>query len=118
MSPEALPFLHLPRHPGRGRYLLPSLALLVLLAGDILTTVWFTALGLPETNPLIAPIAGSAWDQILFKAPFTIILIGGTWYMARQCDRLIPRSGLCAWVPVLILYSVPVIHNCAAIIAL
>jgi hypothetical protein len=118
MSPEVLPFLHPPYYLGRGRYILPLLVLLALLAGDILTTVWFTAMGLPEANLLIAPIAGDALAQVAFKAPFTIILIGGTWYMARQCDRLIPRSGLCAWVPVLILYSVPVIHNCAAIIAL
>jgi len=115
MSPKILPFLHPSRLLGRSRYILPSLVLLALLAGDILTTVWFTALGLPEANLLIAPIAGDALAQVAFKAPFTIILIGGTWYMARQCDRLIARSGIYAWLPVLILYSVPILHNCAAI---
>jgi len=79
-----------PLHVSTTPHLAYLLVLLALLAADIATTVWFTRLGLPETNPFLAPIAGSVAAQIAYKAPFALLLAGGTALLATACDRLRP----------------------------
>ena len=87
------------------------LVLLALLAADVLTTVWFTHLGLPELNPLLAPIAGDGAAQVAYKAPFALALCGGTALLAAACDRLISGAGRYPWLAVAALYAVPVAWN-------
>jgi len=85
--------------------------LLALLAADILTTVWFTRLGMPESNYLLAPLAGSVWMQALFKAPFALALIAGTALCSASCDLLRPGSGKYPWLAVLAVYTLPPVYN-------
>ncbi len=106
-APPALPSpLQYPHH---------LLALLALLAADVLTTVWFTSLGLPELNPHIAPIAGSVAAQVAYKAPFALLLVAGTATLAASCDRLRPGAGRWPWAVVVGMYAIPVAWNLAAI---
>lgn len=79
-----------PLHVSTTPHLAYLLVLLALLAADIATTVWFTRLGLPELNPLLAPIAGSVAAQVAYKAPFALALASGTAILAAACDRLRP----------------------------
>lgn len=89
--------------------------LLALLAGDVATTVWFTHLGLPEANPLLAPIAGDVAAQVAYKAPFAPLLIAGTALLAASCDRLRPGAGRYPWLAVAGIYAVPVARNLVVI---
>lgn len=91
------------------------LVLLALLAADILTTVWFTRLGLPELNPFLAPIAGDVAAQVAYKAPFALLLIAGTALLAASCDRLRPGAGRYPWLAVAGIYAVPVAWNLVVI---
>jgi hypothetical protein len=88
-----------------------------LLAADILTTVWFTSLGIPELNPAIAPIAGDPLAQIQYKAPFVAALLVGVLALSQGCERLRPGSGWGPWAVVLLMYAVPPIWNLAHIAA-
>jgi hypothetical protein len=94
------------------------LVLVGLLIADIATTVWFTPLSLPELNPYIAPIAGSFWAQVAYKAPFGLLLVAGTAALAAACDRLRPGAGRWPWVAVIGVYAVPVVHNLVAIVSM
>jgi len=94
------------------RYWLIAAALIILLLGDVATTVIFTGAGIPESNPAIAPIAGSVVDQLVYKAPYAagllfMILVGVSW-----CEKRLPGTGIFVCGPVLILYALPVVHNC------
>ena len=100
------------------RYYLLAGVLLALLLGDVISTVVFIELGVPEANGLIEPIADSYLHQLIYKAPFALVLVGALFLTARVCDRKVPGSGVCAWLPVLLLYTVPVVHNCAIIMSL
>ena len=83
-----------PLHVSTTPHLAYLLVLLALLAADVLTTVWFTHLGLPERNPALAPIAGDVVAQMIYKAPFALALVGGTALLAASCDRLCPGRAL------------------------
>lgn len=107
-----------PLHVSTTPHLAYLLVLLALLAADILLTVWFTFLGLPELNPYIAPIAGSFWAQVAYKAPFGLLLVAGTAALAAACDRLRPGAGRWPWVAVIGVYAVPVVHNLVAIVSM
>lgn len=85
--------------------------LLALLAADIFTTVWFTRLGMAEANYLLAPLAGSVWMQAIFKAPFALALITGTFLCSASCDLLRPGSGKYPWLAVLAVYTLPPVYN-------
>lgn len=67
------------------------------LAGDVATTVWFTHLGLPEANPLLAPIAGDVAAQVAYKAPFALLLIAGTALLAAPGIIYALVAIVCAW---------------------
>ncbi|MDD5076255.1 MAG: hypothetical protein PHS18_04125 [Sphaerochaetaceae bacterium] len=88
-----------------------------LLAGDILTTVWFSSLGLAEANPLIAPIAGDALAQVLYKMPFVAVLLAGVVALSHGCERVRPGSGWGPWAVVLVMFAVPPIWNLGHIAA-
>ena len=104
-----------PLHVSTTPHLAYLLVLLALLAADIATTVWFTRLGLPELNPLLAPIAGSVAAQVAYKAPFALLLIAGTALLAASCDRLQPGAGRYPWLAVAGIYAVPVAWNLVVI---
>jgi hypothetical protein len=108
----ATPSLPLPPATPHLTYLL---VLLALLAADIATTVWFTGLGLPELNPMLAPIAGSVAAQVAYKAPFALLLVAGTAFLAAACDRLRPGAGKYPWLAVAAIYAVPVGWNLVVI---
>ena len=91
--------------------------LLALLAADILTTVWFTSLGMPELNPAIASIAGDPLAQLQYKFPFVTVLLVGVLVLSRGCERLRPGSGWGPWAVVLLMFAVPPIWNLAHIAA-
>jgi hypothetical protein len=106
-APPALPSpLQYPHH---------LLALLALLAADILLTVWITSLGMPEMNPHIAPIAGSVAAQVAYKAPFALLLLAGTALLAAACDRLVSGAGRYPWLAVAGIYAIPVAWNLVVI---
>ena len=104
-----------PLHVSTTPHLAYLLVLLALLAADIATTVWFTRLGLPETNPFLAPIAGSVAAQVAYKAPFAVALVGGTALLAAACDSLISAAGKYPWLAVVGIYAIPVAWNLATI---
>lgn len=104
-----------PPHVSTTPHLAYLLVLLALLAADIATTVWFTRLGLPETNPFLAPIAGSVAAQVAYKAPFALLLAGGTALLAAGCDRLRPGAGKYPWLAVVGIYAIPVAWNLVVI---
>lgn len=87
------------------------IVLLALLAADIFTTVWFTQIGMPEANYLLAPLAGSVWMQAIFKAPFALALIIGTLLCSASCNLLRPGSGKYPWLAVLAVYTLPPVYN-------
>lgn len=91
--------------------LLCSLLFILLVAGDIITTVWFTALGLQEANPVIAPIAGDALAQVCYKGPFIAVLLVSVVMLSRRCDRMRPGLGWGPWVVVLVMFAVPPVWN-------
>ena len=101
-----------PLHVSTTPHLAYLLVLLALLAADILLTVWFTHLGLPELNPALAPIAGDVVAQMIYKAPFALALVGGTALLAASCDRLRPGAGRYPWLAVAGIYA-PVAVVCA-----
>lgn len=82
-----------------------------LFAADILTTVWFTRLGMLEANPHLIPIAGSLLFQLIYKAPFLVALLLGTLLTAASCDLLRPGAGKYPWLAILAIYSIPPAHN-------
>jgi hypothetical protein len=82
-----------------------------LFAADILSTVWFTRLGMLETNPHLIPIAGSLIFQLVYKAPFFAALALGTLLTAASCDLLRPGAGKYPWLAILGIYSIPPAHN-------
>lgn len=108
----ATPSLPLPPATPHLAYLL---VLLALLAADIATTVWFTGLGLPELNPMLAPIAGSVAAQVAYKAPFALLLVAGTAFLAAACDRLRPGAGKYPWLAVAAIYAIPAAWNLVVI---
>jgi len=93
------------------------LLLVGLLAGDVVTTVWFSSLGLPEANPLIAPIAGDALAQVRYKMPFVAVLVVGVLALSHGCERVRPGSWWGPWAAVLVMYAVPPIWNLGHIAA-
>jgi len=88
-----------------------------LLAADILTTAWFSSLGMWELNPAIAPIAGDPLAQVQYKAPFVAALLVAVLALSRGCERLRPGSGWGPWAVVLLMFAVPPIWNLAHIAA-
>ena len=94
-----------------------ALLLAGLLAADILTTIWFWSLGMPELNPAIAPIAGDPLAQLQYKIPFVAALLVGVLALSRGCERLRPGSGWGPWAVVLLIFAVPVVWNLVHIAA-
>ena len=88
-----------------------------LLAADILTTVWFTALGMQELNPAIAPIAGDPLAQVQYKLPFVAALVVGVLALSGGCGRVRLGSEWGPWAVVLLMFAVPPIWNLAHIAA-
>ena len=100
--------------------------LVALLAVDILLTVWLTQLGPTafaptlktiELNPHLAPIAGSVTAQILYKAPYALLMIAGATLIAAAADRLLWRdqrytwlvgAGKLPWLAMICVYALPV----------
>ena len=64
---------------------------------------------------LLAPIAGDVAAQLVYKAPFALLLIAGTALLAASCDRLRPRAGRYPWLAVAGIYAVPVAWNLVVI---
>lgn len=91
------------------------LVLIALLAADVLLTVHAVRLGLPELNPLLAPIAESVAAQVAYKAPFAVALLAGTALLAAACDRLVSGAGRYPWLAVAGIYAIPVGWNLVVI---
>ncbi|TAJ44640.1 hypothetical protein [Methanofollis fontis] len=89
-----------------------SIALLaLLLVADLATTRLVLATGGVELNPFTAPHTATLAGHLLYLAPLWGALFVAATGAAAWCDTRIPDSGLLVWVPICILYAVPVVHN-------
>lgn len=98
-------------------WIVAAALLLVLFLGDVSTTVVFTEVGLPESNPLLAPIAGSFIQQVLFKAPFAALLLIIGYYTGAVSERMAPGAGVFPAMVLVMMYSAPVVHNYVSLFA-
>ena len=94
-----------------------AIGLILLFGGDIMTTVAFTKLGLPEANQFLAPIAGSVGDQIIYKTPYVVSLFITFYGVSKLSDWFIPGTGVFPCMLLLAIFSVPVVWNYSVMFA-
>jgi hypothetical protein len=88
--------------------------LLVLLTGDVVTTTHaLQEAGCREGNPVAAVFVGSPILHLLIKLSFAGVVL----LLARQADRMVPRSGTCCVVAAVWLYMIVVTNNLLQIVA-
>lgn len=88
--------------------------LLVLLAGDVATTTYaLQEAGCREGNPVAAVFVGSPLLHLIIKLSFAGVVL----LLARQADRMIPRSGTYCVAAAVGLYMVVVANNLLQIAA-
>ena len=88
--------------------------LLVLLVGDVVTTAYaLQEAGCREGNPVAAVFVGSPTLHLLIKLSFAVVVL----LLARQADRMIPRSGTYCVSAAVVLYLIVVANNLLQIAA-
>ena len=88
--------------------------LLVLLVGDVVTTAYaLQEAGCREVNPVAAVFVWSPLLHLIIKLSFAGVVL----LLARQADRMVPRSGICCVAGAVGLYMVVVTNNLLQIVA-